>query len=167
MDVYLSLTNDNFLDDGLNDRAFLFELEVFPRVIERFRFSNDLSSRSVLNRQEAKTLYGSRKADPYGIEVAEKFAGELAAAGLTVVSGLALGVDSAAHQGALAMGGQTVAVLGCGIDVDYPRSNRRLRARMAESGAIVTEFPIGTAPEPHHFPIRNCTVALLSRSEKK
>ncbi len=107
------------------------------------------------------SIVGSRKADPYGIEVAEKFAGELAAAGLTVVSGLALGVDSAAHRGALAVGGRTVAVMGCGIDVDYPRGNRRLRARMAESGAIVSEFPIGTAPEPYHFPIRNRIIAAL------
>ena len=114
-----------------------------------------------LPRRPGISIVGSRKADPYGIEVAEKFAGELTAAGLTVVSGLALGVDSAAHQGALAMGGRTVAVLGCGIDIDYPRSNRRLRARMAESGAIVTEFPIGTAPEPHHFPIRNRIIAAL------
>ncbi len=114
-----------------------------------------------LPRRPAISIVGSRKADPYGIEVAEKFAGELAAAGLTVVSGLALGVDSAAHQGALTVGGQTVAVLGCGIDIDYPRGNRRLRARMAESGAIVTEFPIGTAPEPYNFPIRNRIIAAL------
>ncbi|MCH7664303.1 MAG: DNA-protecting protein DprA [Acidobacteria bacterium] len=114
-----------------------------------------------LPRRPAISIVGSRKADPYAIEVAEKFAGELAVAGLTVVSGLALGVDSAAHQGALAVGGQTVAVLGCGIDIDYPRGNRRLRARMAESGAIVTEFPIGTAPEPYHFPIRNRIIAAL------
>lgn len=107
------------------------------------------------------SIVGSRRADPYGIEVAEKFAGELAATGLAVISGLALGIDSAAHQGALAVDGRTLAILGCGIDIDYPRSNRKLRARMVESGAIVSEFPIGTAPEPYHFPIRNRIIAAL------
>lgn len=107
------------------------------------------------------SMVGSRKSDPYGIEVAERFSGELAAAGLPIVSGLALGVDSAAHRGTLAVGGRTVAVLGCGIDIDYPRSNRRLRARIPKDGAIVSEFPIGTAPEPHHFPIRNRIIAAL------
>ncbi len=117
--------------------------------------------RGQLTARPGVSIVGSRKADPYGIEAAEKFSGGLAANGLTVVSGLALGVDSAAHEGALAVGGRTVAVLGCGIDVDYPRSNRRLRSRIVENGAIATEFPVGTPPEPHHFPIRNRIIAAL------
>jgi DNA processing protein len=130
----------------------LFDLELPPPVLY------------VLGRPPAQpgiSIVGSRKAGPYGLEVANKFAGELAATGLAVVSGLALGIDSAAHKGAMAVSGQTVAVLGCGIDIDYPRSNRRLRARMAESGSILTEFPVGTAPEPYHFPIRNRIIAAL------
>lgn len=114
-----------------------------------------------LEDRHAIAVVGSRKADPYGIEVAERLSGELAARRLVIVSGLALGVDSAAHRAALAVGGTTIAVLGCGLDVDYPRSNRHLRAEIAESGALVSEFPIGTRPEPYHFPIRNRIIAAL------
>lgn len=114
-----------------------------------------------LSERPAASIVGSRNADAYGIEAAETFAAELAASGLTIASGLALGVDSAAHRGALAVGGHTLAVLGCGIDIDYPRSNRRLRAKIAEHGTIVSEFPIGTAPERRHFPIRNRIIAAL------
>jgi len=95
--------------------------------------------------------------------VAECFAGRLAAAGVAVISGFARGIDAAAHRAALAaLDGRTVAVLGCGLDVDYPRRQRDLAAAIAERGALVSEFPFGAEPRPWHFPIRNRVIAALA-----
>jgi len=110
----------------------------------------------------AISIVGSRRSDRYGLEVAESLALELARQGVTIVSGLAVGVDAAAHQGALRAGGCTIAVLGCGIDVDYPRANRRLSRNIRSEGAIVSEFPLGSAPEAWRFPIRNRIIAALA-----
>lgn len=107
-------------------------------------------------------IVGSRAADTYGREVAELFAADLARRGLTIVSGLARGIDATAHQAALAAGGRTVGVLGCGMDLDYPRGHRALKERMTTSGGIVSEFPLGTAPLPRNFPIRNRIIVALS-----
>lgn len=109
----------------------------------------------------AIAIVGSRRATPYGLEVAAQLARDLAARGVTIVSGFARGVDSAAHRAALDAGGRTVAVLGCGIDVVYPPENRRLVDEVAARGALVTQFPPGTAPLPYHFPTRNRTLAAL------
>ncbi|MBI4868857.1 MAG: DNA-protecting protein DprA [Candidatus Wallbacteria bacterium] len=101
-------------------------------------------------------VVGARRATAYGLRLARELGGELAAAGVTVVSGLARGIDSAAHEGALDAGGRTVAVLGCGIDVCYPPENVTLARRIAASGGcLVTEFPPGAPPAKHHFPRRN------------
>lgn len=100
-------------------------------------------------------LVGSRKATPYGRIMAKKLAGELAAMGWGVVSGMARGIDSAAHEGALSAKGYTLAVLGCGIDVCYPRENQMLYERIAEEGCLLSEFPPGTSPCSKNFPIRN------------
>jgi len=110
----------------------------------------------------AVAIVGSRHATPYGIEVAERLAADLASRGVTVVSGLARGVDSAAHRGALEAGGRTIAVLGSGVDVIYPPEHRRLAALIEESGAVVSQFPPGTPPLAQHFPIRNRVIAGLS-----
>jgi DNA processing protein len=110
----------------------------------------------------AIAIVGARRATPYGLEVAARLAGDLAVRGVTIVSGFARGVDSAAHRAALEAGGRTIAVLGCGIDVVYPPENRRLADAVVARGALVTQFPPGTAPLPYHFPTRNRTLAALA-----
>jgi DNA processing protein len=110
----------------------------------------------------AVAVVGSRRATPYSLEIAQRLAFDLAARGVTVVSGLARGIDSAAHRGALDAGGRTIAVLGSGVDVIYPPENRRLAERIIESGAIVSQFAPGTRPMAYHFPERNRVIAGLS-----
>ena len=105
-------------------------------------------------------VVGARSCSPYGAQVARELARELAAAGVVVVSGLARGIDGEAHRGALA-GGRTVAVLGCGIDRDYPRSHADLARRIRERGAVVSEYPPGVEPAPWRFPARNRIIAGL------
>ena len=107
-------------------------------------------------------VVGSRRASPYGVNAAAQLARQLAEAGIVVVSGLARGIDAAAHQAALDAGGTTIAVLGTGIDVVYPRSNASLFRRIEEQGLIVSEFPPGTPPKPEHFPIRNRVISGLA-----
>ncbi len=107
-------------------------------------------------------IVGSRQPTPYGAQITERLAEELAGRGITIVSGLARGVDSAAHRGALKVaGGKTIAVLGCGIEVDYPKENLKLRAQIEANGCVATEFPIGIFPAPQNFPIRNRIIAGL------
>jgi len=110
----------------------------------------------------AVAVVGSRRATPYGLTVAEALAADLAARGVTVVSGLARGIDTAAHRGALRVGGRTIAVLGSGVDVVYPPENARLADEIVASGALVSQFARGTPPLPHHFPTRNAVIAGLS-----
>ena len=107
-------------------------------------------------------IVGSRAATSYGLAVAERLAAGLAARGVTVVSGLARGIDSAAHRGALRVGGRTIAVLGSGVDVIYPPENRRLAGEIASHGAVVSQFEPGTRPLAGHFPARNRVIAGLA-----
>jgi DNA processing protein len=117
---------------------------------------------SVLS-QHAIAVVGTRRPTAYGSAVAQRLARDLAERQLVIVSGLARGIDAAAHRGALeAGGGKTVAVLGSGIDVLYPRENAKLAERIATAGAIVSEFPLGTAPTPENFPIRNRIISGLA-----
>jgi DNA processing protein len=104
-------------------------------------------------------VVGSRAASPQGVALARAMARDLAAAGLTIVSGLARGIDTAAHQGAVDAGGRTVAVLGSGLDRLYPVENARLARAVAGRGAVVSEFPLGTTPQPGYFPRRNRIIA--------
>jgi DNA processing protein len=108
-------------------------------------------------------VVGSRNATAQGEQNAESFAKALSETGLTIVSGLAMGIDAAAHRGGLAGSGSTVAVLGTGVDVVYPRRNAELAARIAERGLLVSEFPLGTAPAAYNFPRRNRLISGLSR----
>jgi DNA processing protein len=110
----------------------------------------------------AVAIVGARACSAYGATVARSLGRELAAAGLVVVSGLARGIDGEAHRGALEAGGLTVAVLGCGIDRDYPASHRDLARRIAERGLVVSEYAPGVEPAPWRFPARNRIVAGLA-----
>jgi DNA processing protein len=107
-------------------------------------------------------VVGTRRPTPYGLAVAERLAGDLARAGLTIVSGMARGIDTAGHKGALAAGGNTVAVLGCGVDVVYPSENRKLATEMVAKGLLVSEFPMGSIAFPQNFPIRNRIISGMS-----
>ena len=111
----------------------------------------------------ALAIVGSRNATAQGRANAENFAAALSDAGLTIISGLALGIDTAAHIGALRGASSTVAVLGTGIDISYPTRNRTLQAEIAERGTLVSEFPLGTPPTPYNFPRRNRIISGLAR----
>jgi DNA processing protein len=111
----------------------------------------------------ATAIVGTRSCSAYGAQVARRLGRELAEAGVTVVSGLARGIDSEAHRGALEAGGPTVAVLGCGIDRDYPRAHAALAARIAEVGLLVSEYEPGVEPAPWRFPARNRILAGLAQ----
>jgi len=107
-------------------------------------------------------VVGTRRPTPYGLAVTERLSSDLAHAGLAIVSGMARGIDSAAHKGALAAGGDTIAVLGCGVDVVYPTENRKLAAEIVAKGLMVSEFPMGAVAFPQNFPIRNRIISGLS-----
>lgn len=108
-------------------------------------------------------IVGSRKASEYGLKTAFQFGKEMAESGFTVVSGMALGVDSAAHKGALKAGGRTIAVMGCGLNNIYPKSGLNLSIEILKNGAIVSEYPLGFAALPQNFPARNRIISGMSK----
>lgn len=107
-------------------------------------------------------VVGTRHPTPYGIAATEKLSGDLARAGLTITSGMARGIDTAAHKAALGAGGATIAVLGCGVDIVYPAENKRLAAEIVDKGLVVSEFPMESVAFPQNFPVRNRVISGLS-----
>jgi DNA processing protein len=128
-----------------------------PPIVLWWKGEASLDARSV-------AIVGSRQATPAGLIVARKLGEDLASAGWTVVSGLAIGVDGAAHQGALDAGGETIAVLGCGADIVYPYEHHALAARVVAQGRILSEFTPGMPPRPWHFPLRNRIISGLAQA---
>jgi DNA processing protein len=107
-------------------------------------------------------VVGTRHPTPYGLAASERLSGDLARAGLTIVSGMARGIDTSAHKACLVAGGLTIAVLGCGVDIVYPSENKKLAVEIAARGLIVSEFPMGSVAFPQNFPIRNRIISGLS-----
>ncbi len=146
-------------------RMIVFDSEEYPPLLKQVPDAPLLlyvrGDVKVLS-QYAVAVVGTRRPSAYGSSVAHRLAHDLAQRQLVVVSGLARGVDSAAHRGALEAQGKTVAVLGSGIDVIYPRENKKLSEEIAKSGAVISEFPLGTGPTPENFPIRNRIISGLS-----
>ena len=143
------------LADGAYPRALL-EIPDPPSLLYA-------AGRLELLQRPSLAIVGSRNATAQGESNAESFAKAFSDAGLTIVSGLAMGIDAAAHCGGLAGPGSTIAVLGTGIDVTYPRRNAQLAAQIAGRGLLVSEFPLGTAPAAHNFPKRNRLISGLAR----
>jgi DNA processing protein len=128
-----------------------------PPVILFVRGSIELLSKPGI------AMVGTRHPTPYGLGMAERLATDLAGRGLVIISGMARGIDTASHRGALAAKGKTIAVLGTGIDVFYPKENTRLAEQiLALGGTIISEFPMGTSPQPQNFPIRNRIISGMS-----
>ncbi|MDY6879015.1 MAG: DNA-processing protein DprA [Desulfatiglans sp.] len=152
--------------DRLNARIVTYADPSYPAFLKQIHYppmlfylrGNDLPVNKMLI-----AVVGSRHATHYGLNAARAIGGGLAERGIGVVSGLAKGIDSAAHAGCLKGNGFTIAVMGTGIDTIYPPANRSLSEQIIEKGALISEFPIGTPPEAKNFPIRNRIISGLSR----
>jgi DNA processing protein len=154
----------NFLKE-LGGTILTFKEEGYPkRLKDIYDPPPLLYVRGALKKEDelAVAIVGSRKTSPYGRWITEKISQELVRHGVTIVSGMARGIDSAAHKGAISQGGRTIAVLGCGVDVIYPSENRNLFHQIINQGAILSEFPMGSRPEGGHFPRRNRIISGLS-----
>lgn len=154
---------ERLLDDKIQYVTYMEE--TYPTRLQSFKNKPvGLFMKGKLPADEAPTvaIVGARNCTLYGKETAEFLAGKLAGAGISVISGLALGVDSAAHRGCLAAGGETYAVLGCGVNVCYPRENIHLFRDVEEHGGIISEFLPGTMPIPMNFPMRNRIISGLA-----
>ncbi|MGE3976006.1 MAG: DNA-processing protein DprA [Nitrospira sp.] len=140
------------------DRSYPARLKTIPDPPPLLYVSGSLSPKD----EVAVAIVGGRRATSSGRLITEEIAKDLAGCGVTVVSGLARGIDAAAHRGALTGKGRTIAVLGCGIDRTYPAEHHALRRNIESHGAVISELPIGAAPQSHHFPRRNRIISGLS-----
>lgn len=154
------------LVDDLRERVITLHDHDYPpllrEIIDPPLSLHFLGDRSLLHSTMSIAVVGSRRASPYGLNAAQTLARQLAAAGITIVSGLARGIDAAAHESTLDAHGKTIAVLGTGIDVVYPRGNTRLFRRIERQGLLISEFPPGTPPMPENFPMRNRVISGLT-----
>lgn len=140
--------------------------ESYPEILKNIKdFPYILYMKGHIEKEDrnALAIIGSRKCTSYGKNIAYKFAKELAEYGITIISGMAYGIDSAAHRGALDGGGRTISVLGCGVDICYPKSNNNLMREIIENGAVISEYPLGTEPTSGNFPRRNRIISGLCR----
>ncbi len=142
----------------LNDPAYP------PRLKEIYDVPPVLYVRGALTAEDewSVAVVGTRRTTAYGREVAERIVGELARSKVTIVSGLARGIDSVAHRAALEAGGRTIAVFACGLDIIYPAENLKLAQAIMEHGALISDYPLGTSPKAEHFPRRNRIMSGLS-----
>jgi DNA processing protein len=124
----------------------------------------DVTGKPLPRWETSIAIVGTRRPTGAGLDVARELAECLCQAGCSVVSGLALGIDAASHEAALRAGGHTVAILGCGLDVVYPKENARLKRRIEDWGTIASEYPVGTQPRAFHFPERNRIIAALAKA---
>jgi len=152
------------LAEKLQVNIITYQDAAYPKnLLNIFDFPVLLYVRGALGKDDVNiAVVGSRLASTYGKFSTERFCRELALNGITIVSGLARGIDSAAHKGAIAGKGQTIAVLGCGIDIVYPRENENLYMKIIETGAVVSELPFGTRPNAQNFPARNRIISGMS-----
>jgi len=154
-----------WLEDGANSVVTLGDPR-YPQMLLQIHDPPPLlyvKGRTDLFNVPALAIVGSRHATPQGAALAESFAATLSDAGLTIVSGLALGIDAAAHRGGLAGRAKSIAVVGTGLDVVYPARNRALAHQLAAAGALISEFPLGTGPLAGNFPRRNRVISGLAR----
>ncbi len=150
-------------DRGIN--VITFQEGGYPRPLRNIHHPPPvLYVEGSFDEQDALSLavVGTRRPSPYGRLMAERLCRELAERGMTIVSGMARGIDSAAHRAALDSGGRTLAVLGCGLAHNYPRENEALRKEAARRGAVISEFPMGRPPLPQNFPVRNRLISGLA-----
>ncbi|MFH1415103.1 MAG: DNA-processing protein DprA [Elusimicrobiota bacterium] len=154
--------------EKIKDRGYhlyYYGLKGYPRMLaEIYDPPVVLYSRGELRESDinAVAIVGTRRATQYGRRVARYISRDMASNNITVISGCAVGIDTIAHKGALENGGRTIAVLGSGLDVEYPPENAKLMEEIAGNGAVVSEFPAGTEPKPYNFPLRNRIISGLS-----
>ncbi|MBI2451344.1 MAG: DNA-protecting protein DprA [Parcubacteria group bacterium] len=145
----------------IKDKNYPLRLKEIPQAPALLYIKGNLDPKDEL----AIAIVGTRRLSQYGDTTARKLSEKLAEAGLTIVSGLALGIDASAHEAALSAGGRTIAVLGSGLDEAhlYPKENLKLAKKIAKNGALISEFPLGTGAWPQNFPLRNRIISGLSK----
>ena len=162
-------TNENTFFEKLkrlNIKYICFNEKRYPKsLLDIPSYPLVLYVKGTIKKEDSNSIaiVGSRNMSFYGREVSTTFSRDLALKGITIVSGLAKGIDTKAHEGALEVGGRTLAVLGCGLDIVYPKENEELSRKITRSGALISEYPPGYPPLPRNFPARNRIISGLSK----